>query len=85
MWRQGVIGVPKDVAEKPTAIHYWVKSFTNPSRYGINNGCISKMMLKIDGEVVCNYDRGWDIYPTCKAAEIAVEILLYEIDGRSNE
>ena len=25
---------------------------------------------------VCNYDRGWDIHPTCKEAEMALCILL---------
>ena len=39
----------------------------------------------IDGEIVCNYDRGWDVRPTCKAAEVALEILLYEYDGRNEE
>ena len=43
------------------------------------------MMLKIDGEIVCNYDRGWDVRPTCKAAEVALEILIYEYDGRNEE
>ncbi len=27
-------------------------------------------------ETVCNYDRGWDIHPTCKEAEMALCILL---------
>lgn len=44
--------------------------------YGINGGRISKLMIKIDGETVCNYDRGWDIHPTCKEAEMALCILL---------
>ena len=63
MWSEGTIGVPASVAGKPTAVHYWVKHYKNPSKYGINNGRISKVMLKIDGEIVCNYDRGWDIQP----------------------
>lgn len=82
MWSEGVIGVPASVCGKPTAIHYWVKHYQNPSKYGINNGRISKLMLKIDGKIVCNYDRGWDIRPTNTAAEAALEILLYEYDGR---
>ena len=104
MWSEGTIGVPASVAGKPTAVHYWVKHYKNPSKYGINNGRISKVkyyknpskyginngriskvMLKIDGEIVCNYDRGWDVRPTCKAAEVALEILLYEYDGRNEE
>ena len=82
MWSEGVIGVPASVCGKPTAVHYWVKHYQNPSKYGIANGRISKLMLKIDGEIVCNYDRGWDIRPTNTAAEAALEILLYEYDGR---
>ncbi len=82
MWSEGVIGVPASVCGKPTAVHYWVKHYKNPSKYGINNGRISKLMLKIDGEIVCNYDRGWDVCPVNKAAEAALEILLFEYDGR---
>lgn len=85
MWKEGVISIPADIARKVIAMHYWVKHYEHPSKYGINNDRISKVMLKIDGELICNYDRGWDIRPTCKAAEVALEILLYEIDGRSNE
>ena len=85
MWSEGTIGVPASVAGKPTAVHCSVKHYKNPSKYGINNGRISKVMLKIDGEIVCNYDRGWDVHPTCKAAEVALEILLYEYDGRNEE
>ena len=62
MWSEGVIGIPdaKD-KEKYTKCHYWVKHYDEPSEtYGI----------------VCNYDRGWDIHPTCKEAEMALCILL---------
>lgn len=78
MWCEGVIGIPdaKD-KEKYTKYHYWVKHYDEPSEtYGINGGRISKLMIKIDGETVCNYDRGWDIHPTCKEAEMALCILL---------
>ena len=84
MWSEGVIGIPASVAGEPTAVHYWVKHDKNPSKYGINNGRISKLTLKIDDEIVCNYDRGWDIKPTCAAAEAALEILLFEYDGRND-
>lgn len=29
---------------------------------------ISKLNLKMDGEWIANYDRGWDIEPTCEEA-----------------
>ena len=85
MWSEGAIGVPASVAGKPTVVRYWVKHYKNPSKYGINNGRISKVMLKIENQIVCNYDRGWDVYPTCIAAEVALEILLYEYDGRKEQ
>ena len=56
MWSEGVIGIPdaKD-KEKYTKCHYWVKHYDEPSEtYGINGGRISKLMIKIDGETVCN-------------------------------
>lgn len=75
MWHEGTIGIP--VADnKYKAVHYWVKAFDEGSEYGINGGKISKLLLKLDGEVICNYDRGWDIEATSKEAELAICILL---------
>jgi hypothetical protein len=33
-------------------------------------------MIKINGTVAANYDRGLDIEPTCKEAELVLCILL---------
>lgn len=85
MWSEGVIAVPASICGEKTAVHYWIKHFSEPSRYGINNGHISKLLLQINGETVCSYDRGWDIRPTNKAAEAALAILLYEYDGRDKD
>lgn len=75
MWKEGAIGIPvKDGSKK--VIHYWVKAFDEPSSFGINGGKISKLSLRMNGEWVANYDRGWDIEPTCEEAEIALCILL---------
>ena len=75
MWSEGTIGIPnKDGGY--TAAHYWVKHYEEPSEFGINGGRISKLMIKIDGKITANYDRGWDIYPTTKEAELALCILL---------
>lgn len=76
MWSEGVIGIP-DAKEKYTKCHYWVKHYDEPSEdYGINGGRISKLEIRIDDIKVCTYDRGWDIEPTCKEAELALCILL---------
>lgn len=75
MWKKGAIGIPKEENEY-TAVRYWAKVYIEPSEYGINGGKISKLMLKINGELVANYDRGWDVEPTCQEAETALSILL---------
>ncbi|MGN9222407.1 DUF7678 domain-containing protein [Coprococcus comes] len=78
MWKEGTIGIPEE-NEKYRAVHYWIKVYEEPSEeYGINGGKISKLSLKMDGEWIANYDRGWDIKPTCKEAELALCILLTE-------
>ena len=46
------------------------------SQYGIDCGKISKLMLKREGEIVCNYDRGWDIQPVDDETWLAYEILI---------
>jgi len=78
-WKEGTIGV-SDGKEKKV-IKYMAKVYDVGSDYGINGGRISKLQLKMDGETICNYDRGWDIKPTCPEAETALYILLYEADG----
>ena len=76
MWKEGTIGIPV-ASGKYKAVHYWFKVYEEPSEeYGINGGKISKLSLKMDGEWIANYDRGWDIKPTCKEAELALCILL---------
>ena len=60
MWSEGTIGIPnKDGGY--TVAHYWVKHYEEPSEFGINGGRISKLMIKINGVVTANYDRGWAI------------------------
>ena len=70
MWKESSIRVNGEV------FHYWMKQYDKGSEWGIDGGRISKLMLKRDGKIVCNYDRGWDIHPTCKEAEMALCILL---------
>lgn len=62
MWHEGTIGIPMQDGGYKIA-HYWVKSFDEGSEWGINGGRISKLMIKIDGRITANYDRGWDIDP----------------------
>ena len=76
MWHEGTIGIPKDGNSR--IAHYWVKTYNKKNKNGINGGKISKLMIKIDGEIVANYDRGWDIKPDeeDQQANIALYICL---------
>lgn len=38
---------------------------------------IYKLCMKRDGNEVCNYDRGWDLYPTDEINEEAMQILYF--------
>ncbi len=77
MWKEGTIGVPKKGGGY-TVVHYRAKVYKKKSMYGIDGGKISKATLKINGEVVYNYDRGRDVPPQNEAADKALAILLYE-------
>ena len=71
MWREGTIIINKK------GYRYWVKHFDEGSQFGIDGGRISKLMIKRGGEIVCNYDRGWDIKPSDPDAQLAMEIILH--------
>ena len=70
MWNTGAIRIGKSI------FHYEVKHYEEGSRFGINEGRISKLMLKRNGEIVCNYDREWDIEPVDADTETALAILM---------
>ena len=55
MWTQGTIRV-KDSNGRMVSVTFWVKHYEEESQFGIDNGRISKLMLKQDGRVVYNYD-----------------------------
>ena len=66
MWKQG----------KLDDCEYWVKSFAEPSIFGVNEGRISKLTVKRNGREIINYDRGWDLEPaTSEDREILASIL----------
>lgn len=77
MWKQGTIGV-KDSNGRMVSVTFRVKHYEEESLFGIDNGRISKLMLKQDGRVVYNYDRGEDIEPQTPEAEKALAILIHE-------
>ena len=75
MWEIGKLGIENENGENKE-IRYWVKHFDEGGYWGINDGRISKLSLKMDGKWVANYDRGWDQEPECEEAKKALEILM---------
>ncbi len=79
-WHEGTVGTP--IGRKETKIaHYWVKTCEEADEiFGLDGGRIIKMQIKVDGQTVVNYDRGWDIKPdgNDEAALIAYSICLKE-------
>lgn len=80
MWKEGTIGVPDENNKgKYIVCHYWVKVCEDTeSGYGIAGGRIIKLMIKTGNEIICNYDRGWDVKATRYEARFALTILLHE-------
>lgn len=76
LWKEGTIGIPVD--NKTVIAHYIAKVYDEPSEYGINEGRISKLQIKIDGVTVAEYDRGWDLEPeeSNQAVQVALAIIL---------
>lgn len=71
MWRKG------DITVNGEGFQYCMKQYEGGSEWGIEGGRISKLMIERDGEIVCNYDRGWDVEPTDENARLALELLLH--------
>ena len=69
-WKKGILDA---VGEK---VDYWAKVYEEPSEFGINGGRISKLMLKHNGTIILNYDRGWDVKPTDEISKAAYQQIL---------
>lgn len=53
-----------------------IKKFDEGSKYGINEGKISKLFIQDSNKnILACYDRGWDIKPHAEAKEILETIL----------
>ena len=70
---------------KDDALHIKSKDSNEQNTYetviggdGMDGGRISKLMLKRDGEIAYNYDRGLDIPPADQETEMALAILMKE-------
>ena len=73
MWHCG------DIIYTGLKYYYEAKVYDEPSELGINNGRVSKLLVRLEtygSEVQASYDRGWDIKPTTPEAKAVVDILL---------
>ena len=77
LFKEGTIGIPFGKEETKIA-HWWAKVYDEGSEYGINEGRISKLTIKIDGVTTLSYDRVWDLEPdeNDEATQIALQIIL---------
>ena len=77
MWKEGTIGI-NAFSENKVICHFWAKVFDEGSEFGIEGGRISKLMIKVDGKITLNYDRGWDVEPEDEATQMAFAILMHD-------
>lgn len=79
LFKEGTIVIPFG-KEESKIVHWWAKVYDEPSEYGINEGRVSKLMIKIDGVTTLSYDRGWDLEPDERDHETkaALSIILEE-------
>ena len=79
LWKKGQIAITTEGSEQ---VYTWeVKVYNEGFKYGINGGRVSKLEVRRDGVVVCNYDRGWDIKPESYAVEQVVNYITNVVYG----
>ena len=64
MWKESSIKVNGEV------FHYWMKQYDKGSEWGIDGGRISKLMLKRNGYIACNYDRAGTLSPPTRTRSL---------------
>ena len=72
MWKEGAILIRGNVYK------YQAGVYEEGSEYGIEGGRVHRVMIKHDGEIVVNYDRGWDVEPESEGAKLALAVILKE-------
>lgn len=70
MWTTGKLEINGE------EVKYCLKHFEESSIYGIDEGRISKLELRMGYQIVANYDRGWDVEPANEIAKTVLQQLL---------
>ncbi|OUO07775.1 DUF7678 domain-containing protein [uncultured Flavonifractor sp.] len=71
MWLHGMID----------GYSFSIKLYEYGSKWGIQQGCISKLEIRKNGCIVANYDRGWDIEPKDDEARAVLAEILRRYNG----
>lgn len=72
LWRKG------SLSYRGKKYFYWMKVYEKGSVWGIFGGRVSKLRVECQDQVVCNFDRGWDVEPVDHdAQEVLRELLVY--------
>lgn len=58
-WVQG-----REEFDEERGLAFCAKIFEEGSHYGIDGGRISKLEIRAGNEILCSYDRGWDVRPS---------------------
>ncbi|MCH4012715.1 MAG: hypothetical protein LKE64_00055 [Solobacterium sp.] len=75
MWNKGSLLIPTDDGEK--TCRYCVKTCGEKSEtYGIEDGRIIKMEIRVDGKQTLLYERGWEVEPEDETTQLAYAVLI---------
>ena len=79
MWKESSIKVNGEV------FHYWMKQYEEGSEWGIEGGRISKLMLKRNGYIACNYDRAGTLSPPTRTRSLRWSFCSTARTGKSQQ
>jgi hypothetical protein len=74
MWKEGSIKAKSDI------YHYQAKVYDTSSQYGIRRGRISKLSVRLNGQTVIGYDRGWYKEPSTQEERVVLFIILNSLN-----
>lgn len=81
------------VSYKKKTYYFDIKNFIEGSKFGIDNGCISKLQVYDPnakegqykyGNLVMNYDRGWDVRPKTDDAKAILNAIKARFNNGMN-
>jgi hypothetical protein len=71
--------------EATGGITFSAKVFDEGSYYGIDKGRVSKLVIRKDGKIIVNYERGWDVKPQTPEINAAYERVMSALNALGKE